>query len=509
MFYVDARAASMRLIIDNHEVRELPLPPIIRNDSMLVPVRAVFEHMGAVVQWDSIDRQVSVFFGDDMLIMTIDDSTALLNGMPIHMPTPPIVINDSTMIPLRLPAEIFGFDVQWDRAARAAIINSPIINIPPIELPDIELPDLEECIISCPYTSLDVNNSTIALPPITLPRNVSTSPIPAINHPQTSIRQILSPQDVDMEAFVIVASSPISEVNYFVLPDNRLVIDIYNAVNMLYGSVLICDSVPVSRVHYAQFSNTPMVTRVVFQVVADAEFTLSLSANRESLTVAFAEVDVSDILYQPDDSSDILSNLPTNVHPFIVVLDPGHGGTNVGSIHNGVIEREMVLSIAKKVIQLLEDTPNIQVHMTRWDDYTVCNYYRAVFANALNADLFVSIHANAAGTWYAPNPVPQGIETWYNLGEIEQSNNNRFTSYQFSQIIQRHMIARTGANCRGLRYGPGLIVLRDSNMPSALIEVGFLTNPGEAARLATAQYQLQLAHAIRDAIVESANTFAR
>jgi len=527
LFYVDVQATAMRLIIDNHEVSELPLSPVIRNDSMLVPARAVFEHVGAIVNWHSVNRQVSVFFGDDVLVMTIGESIALLNGMPVYMPTPPIVIHDSTMIPLRLPAEIFGFDVKWDRIGRAAVLNSPIINIPPIEPPASEEPPA-----LCPSTNLDVcevNNSIIIPEPPTnfgLSRNVSTYPISTIAYPQTSIRQILSPQNVGMEAFVIVASSPISEVNYFVLPDNRLVIDIYNAVNMLHGNIPTHYSVPVSRVHYAQFSNIPLVTRVVFQVITDAEFTLSLSSNRESLVVAFTDDDISDVLDTPDsdapdDSLDVLPdyNLPTNTlpnnnlstsaRPFVVILDPGHGGTNIGTIHNGVIEREIVLSITKKIMQLLDNIPNIQVHMTRWGDYTVCNYYRAVFANTLNADLFVSIHANAAGTWRAPNPAPQGIETWYNHGENELNSNNSFTSRQFAEIVQRHLISRTNANCRGLRYGPGLIVLRDSNMPSALLELGFLTNPAEAALLATVQYQWQLAYAIRDAIVETANTFHR
>jgi N-acetylmuramoyl-L-alanine amidase len=208
----------------------------------------------------------------------------------------------------------------------------------------------------------------------------------------------------------------------------------------------------------------------------------------------------------------IRAHLPREVHPFIVVLDPGHGGTNIGSAHHGVVERYLVLTLSQKVSQLLENNPNIHVYKTRHDDSSVCNFMRAEFANEIGADLFISIHANAAVYANRPqtvNPTPHGIETWYNLGEREVLNFNRFNSRQFAKIIQQHMIARTSANCRGERYGAGLVVLRESNMPSVLVEVGFLTNPAEVARLATPQHQWLLAHAIYDAIIEAANSFSR
>jgi len=726
MLYVDTYASNVRLIIDNQEISGLPSPPIIRNDSVLVPARAVFERMGGIVGWHSGNRQVTVYHGDDVLVMTINDSTAILNGRLVRMPTPPIIVNDSTMIPLRFPGEAFGFFVDWDRDNRAAIINSPI---PPVEDPPIEGPPIidppfeynpesptadsptESATDDQPDLSWDITpdddkldlappgSSLIPPPPESagLARNVSPSPILSAAHPQTNVTQILSPAEVGIGAYVIVASSPISQVSYLVLCDNRLVVDIHNAVNMISGNIPVHSSVPVSEVRAAQHSTAPMVTRFVFHVTQAAEFKLYLSADRESLTVAFAANSIRNVSFQSDGTLDTLSiqgdvlpdiristegfpnyltvninnarmlasgipnvngtfathfatgqradetayirvyvgdnwptfsvnthgntitlvlhynitgirydslrrelhisrntgftmdisqvqhndeylhlryvltlpssasmfgrgeigimdgfintvylqqnflgnaqlvfdttrvlaftvhetpdayivraNLPRDVHPFIVVLDPGHGGWNIGAAHHGVVERVLALTLAQKVMQLLDNNPNIQGHMTRWDDSGIYNYRRAVFANEIGADLFVSIHANAAvhpnTSPPVVNPAPHGIETWYNFGERERSSNNRFTSRQFAEIIQRHKINRTNANCRGLRYGAGLVVLRESNMPAVLLEVGFLTNPAEVARLATSQHQWLLAHAIYDAIVEAANTFPR
>ncbi|MCL2285195.1 MAG: N-acetylmuramoyl-L-alanine amidase [Firmicutes bacterium] len=736
LFYVNAYASDIRLIIDEQEVSGLPSPPIIRNDSVLVPARAVFERMGGTVGWHSGNRQVTVFHGDDVLVMTIDDNVAMLNGSPVLMPTPPVIINGSTMIPLRFPGEAFGFGVRWDRESRTAILNSPVDENtnyipdypegPPLSLPPFDeyptsnleyhdpatdiypkdVPSDEETEQSCyksAYNGMDITT----LPPgtglepaenVNLARNVSSAPITTVSHPQTNITHVLTPYDVDTAAYVIVASSPITGVSYLVLSDNRIAIDIHNSANMISDLIPAHSSVPVSAVRTSQFSTEPMISRVVFHVTQATEFTLALSANRESLTIAFASNKITKVSLQSDSDSDILTiqgsvlpsfrvstegfpnfltinidnaemlasgspdangafathfttgqrdddssyirvyvgdnwpnfsvehtnstimltlhrgvtgirydslrrelhiskatgftmdiaqvqhideylrlryslvlpnsasvlgrgeigimdglintvtlqqdtsgnarlvfdttrvlaftiyetpesyiiraNLPREVHPFIVVIDPGHGGWNIGSAHNGVVERHLALALSEKVIQLLENNPNIRAYRTRWDDSGIYNYRRAEFANELNADLFISIHANAAVHNTRPvtvNPAPHGIETWYNFGERERNNtvNNRFTSRQFAEIIQRHKIARTGANCRGERYGPGLIVLRESNMPSVLLEVGFLTNPAEAARLATTQHQWLLAQAIYDAIVEAANTYPR
>jgi len=722
ILYVDTYASNVRLIIDNQEISGLPSPPVIRNDSVLVPARAVFERMGGIVGWHSGNRQVTVYHGSDVLVMTINDTTAILNGRPVRMPTPPIIIGNSTMIPLRFPGEAFGFFVDWDRENRAAIINSPIPTIPPHEAPPPEGPPINPPIENHPPSEDSPTESTVddeqnspwhitpdddkldlappgsgLIPPpsesTNLARNVSPSPILTATHPQTNITQILSPAEVGIGAYVILASSPISEVSYFILYDNRIVVDIHNAVNMVSGSIPAHSSVPVSEVRAAQHSTSPMVTRIVFHVTQATEFKLYLSENRESLTVAFTANSIRNISFQSDGILDTLSiqgdflpciristegfpnfltinidnagmltsgppnvngtfathfatgqradgsayirvyvgdswptfsadthgntitltlhynitgvrydslrrelhisrstgfamdisqvqhtneylhlrytltlpssasmlgrgeigimdgfintvylrqnlsgnaqlvfdttrilgftvhqtpdayiiraHLPADIHPFIVVLDPGHGGSNIGTAHHGVVERVLALTIAEKVMQLLDNNPNIQGYMTRWDDSTVYNLRRAEFANEIGADLLISIHANAAGTRENPNPAPHGIETWYNFGERERSNNNHFTSRQFAEIIQRHKITRTGANCRGLRYGAGLIVPRESNMPAVLLELGFLTNPAEAARLATSQHQWLLAHAIYDAIVEAANTFPR
>ena len=121
---VHAHAESpVRLVIDGAEVHDLPAPPIILNDRTLVPVREVFERVGGVVGWHAGHRQVSLFVGDCVLVMTIDELTASLNGEHIEMHIPPIIHNDRTMVPLRIIAEALGADVGWDGDARIVSIS--------------------------------------------------------------------------------------------------------------------------------------------------------------------------------------------------------------------------------------------------------------------------------------------------------------------------------------------------------------------------------------------------
>jgi N-acetylmuramoyl-L-alanine amidase len=126
--------------------------------------------------------------------------------------------------------------------------------------------------------------------------------------------------------------------------------------------------------------------------------------------------------------------------------------------------------------------------MTRHDDSTVCNFRRAEIANNLNADMFISIHLNA---FYSSHI--HGIETWYAdaMGR------------PLAAIMQREKIRATGAHDRGLMNQPNFVVLRETNMPAALLEVGYITNPEEALRIIRTDYQWLLANAIYRGIVEA------
>ena len=172
----------------------------------------------------------------------------------------------------------------------------------------------------------------------------------------------------------------------------------------------------------------------------------------------------------------------------VVVLDPGHGGSNTGASYGGVNEKDLNLAIAKKVVPLLE-AAGVKVTMTRTTDKTVGLYQRTDLANGLGADLFVSIHCNASTS----NLKATGIYTAAYSASVP--------GWRLAQTLRKSMMAATGAGDMGTEARPDLAVLRTSKMPAALAECGFMSTPAELALLRDSAYQTKLARGIADGIL--------
>lgn len=211
--------------------------------------------------------------------------------------------------------------------------------------------------------------------------------------------------------------------------------------------------------------------------------------------------------------------------PKIIVLDPGHGGDDPGAIGaRGLREKNVTLQIAQLIKSRLEkEMPNAKVYMTRNRDQTLSLSKRTEIANKLEADLFISIHANAA-----PNRHAQGIETYYlnishdryairlaalenSMSETEVSNlefiladlamkNNVSDSIRLGNIVQSSMFSKVREKWRdtkdlGLKHAL-FFVLLGTKMPAILIETSFISNRVEEKRLKSSVYQRALAQGV-------------
>ncbi|MEF9991802.1 MAG: N-acetylmuramoyl-L-alanine amidase [Peptostreptococcaceae bacterium] len=169
-----------------------------------------------------------------------------------------------------------------------------------------------------------------------------------------------------------------------------------------------------------------------------------------------------------------------------VFVDAGHGGYDSGAPGFGKNEDELNLEVAKKVEQKLK-SKNIQVQMSRESDVYLGIGERAQLANEYGADVFVSIHQNSADVESA-----NGIETYYHPDKQMYK--------PLAVDIQTNAIAQTGARDRGVKDYRDLGVLRESNMPSALFESGFISNKQEYSKLIEPTYQDKLATAIANGV---------
>ena len=175
-----------------------------------------------------------------------------------------------------------------------------------------------------------------------------------------------------------------------------------------------------------------------------------------------------------------------------IVIDPGHGGKDPGAVNRASgHEKKVVLDISKKLRDILVKK-GYRVRLTRETDTYLSLTDRKKLATKQNANLFISIHANA----FSSRRV-SGIETYY-------STKNR----RLAQVIHKQLIRATKAKDRGVRNAP-FRVLSGTKVPAILIEVGFMTNPKEAKKLVTKTYQRQIATGIAKGVEEYlANTSA-
>ena len=212
-----------------------------------------------------------------------------------------------------------------------------------------------------------------------------------------------------------------------------------------------------------------------------------------------------------------------------IVLDPGHGGKEVGALGtNGLMEKDLTLAICRKLADSLAAKTGARVVLTRDDDVLVSLDQRTAIANQYKADLFLSVHLNAAVVKDA-----KGSETYFLSLEASDELARRAAetenasapsapsaaastdlrlilwdlaqqayldeSSRFAQAIQEEMNAATGVSNRGVKQAP-FKVLVGATMPAALVEVGFITNPEEEAKLQSAAFQTLLVDAITRAV---------
>jgi N-acetylmuramoyl-L-alanine amidase len=218
---------------------------------------------------------------------------------------------------------------------------------------------------------------------------------------------------------------------------------------------------------------------------------------------------------------------------FVVVVDPGHGGAQDGAVSpDGVKEKDVTLQIAQRVGVALRKR-GVRVVLTRTGDLSVPLANRPAIANAIRADLFVSIHLNSMAT-AEQRASMTGVETYIlSAGATDErasavaarENADRIAgedpvdpadpvaailddlsdadslaaSLRFATNLQEKVVTAVGAQSHGVKQAP-FYVLAGARMPAVLVELGFISHPDESQRVVTRAYQERAAEAIADAV---------
>ena len=266
-----------------------------------------------------------------------------------------------------------------------------------------------------------------------------------------------------------------------------------------------------------------------FQVTLNSETSKLVTPNRSSSTSRYGTTKK-----QPSNTS--ITNQPskqnTQVQPaktpkiskrYTIVVDPGHGGHDSGARGNGYNEKDIALQVATKLANNLRRDYN--VIMTRDSDFFVPLDTRAKIGNDANADFFISIHLNSGSSSSA-----NGTEVFYfskkdegsyaaRVAQIENRVDSSYGDTPFSDLVVKDIFYRTNQkksqaiattvldnliNTIGLRrrgvFGANFAVLRGSNSPSILVELGFMNNYGDLSQYLTPEGQERAAQAIANGI---------
>lgn len=188
---------------------------------------------------------------------------------------------------------------------------------------------------------------------------------------------------------------------------------------------------------------------------------------------------------------------PNEYFDKVVVLDAGYGGSETGAVVFGCVEKDINLSIMMKLREAFsEETASrrIGIYCTRKNDAYVKSEDRVAFAQALDADLFLSIHMNSTSSGRQSDF--SGTRVLYRVTD-ETGSSKAFAEFCLSSLVEA-----LSSKDRGVVAGDEDYLVRESDMPVALCEIGYMTNMDELSKLMDNEYQEKSAWALHDAVVE-------
>lgn len=193
------------------------------------------------------------------------------------------------------------------------------------------------------------------------------------------------------------------------------------------------------------------------------------------------------------DSGENTEKLPKEV---IIVIDPGHGGEDLGATKGELYEKKLNLDISKRLGDLLEEV-GIKIVYTREKDIDVGLDERVNIANNLDATLFISVHNN-----YMPNDAGyKGTETLY--CPPVNADENKMDGKKLATIVQRNLVSTLKTIDNGIIYRPNLVVLRKTKMPAVIAEIVYMSNSSDREKLSNKDFRQNAAKALSKAVMEA------
>lgn len=340
---------------------------------------------------------------------------------------------------------------------------------------------------------------------------------------------------------IVVDIGTLREYSFNELRDpDRIYVDIYQAkLNpILHGKIFLVKNAYLSQIRIAQktTSTVRIVVDLDFQKVKRHRvfhlfdpFRIVIDIYPDSSTLKTSPIKPPQPPKPAKSGYSMIRQLGLGIQR--IVIDPGHGGTDPGCIgKKGLQEKNIVLDVSRRLKKLLSQNNGLEVILTRESDIYIPLENRTVIANQKQADLYISIHANAHRS-----KKRSGIETFYlnfstdpSVNEIAARENATSTknisemmeiikkivknskineSKELAEKIQRNLVKSLSIKYRnvkdlGVKGAPFWVLIGLEQVPSVLVEISHLSNLKEETRLKTPQYRQQIAQGIYQGIFE-------
>jgi N-acetylmuramoyl-L-alanine amidase len=523
-----------RIIVNGVQIL-LAAPAVVDNGQVLAPIQGLFEPMGALAAFYETDKSIVVTNRVRTTVrMKLGDASLQVNGQSRPLPVAPALVSGHVFIPAQPVFQALGAWAKWEEDERTLYVSSQIVGLStqlvggalqvkvdatgPVQAETRVLSQPDRLVVDFLQAALRVQERTIAVndagvvriraaqfqikpyvsrlvfdlrEPVDVRVNASPttylvtievrpraasaatappSPDPAPRQggpePAAGAVKILGVafQGIgDAARLTIDATGPVEyKIREFVFPD-RLAIDLENAIFVPVKQDLAIEHPSVVVVRAAQFTADPAVTRVVITLKRKLNYVISQAGGP------------------------LIVDLNTSVagRGHVVAIDPGHGGRDPGAIGpSGLREADVVLDISLRVRELLT-RDGVRTVILRESDVTVELPDRPRIAREAGATIFVSIHANAHG-----RATVNGSETYFLTPQ----------SLALAQMIQDELGVVLGIPSRGIKTA-NFLVLRDSGVPSVLVESAFISNGDDEARLRDGAFRQRIAAAIHKGIM--------
>lgn len=266
------------------------------------------------------------------------------------------------------------------------------------------------------------------------------------------------------------------------IPDSVSDDNVNISVDMISKKVNISFNVSGSTFDVANVINTALqIQQITYQ------------SDNDVVSVAIQLKDYYETVWCFLDGKLYMRFLPIDRSVPIVVVDPGHGGSDVGADKGGIYEKNITMSVCRKLKAIAYNQP-FKVYFTREGDLYPTVEERAAFANIIQPDLFISVHAN----WY-DDPSVNGTSVLFNSLNGTDIN----SSYWLAGIMNDEVRKAMGTADMGLLEGNTIYVVRYTKVTAALVELGFMTNESDLNIMTSEEGQNNAAKGIYNGIVRA------